>query len=138
MSKARRGKEPRCRHFNGFSDEKKTCDAGVNHAAAGVCRYTTEEERKAGRVGLQTYAPLLLITCFGDDGAAPCEKYSTFTEEEVAAQEAEDARHLDCMRRGVSSCCGTPIDKRTVITSGRYKGHGPRYCSTCGKLLFMV
>lgn len=38
----------------------------------------------------------------------------------------------------LSSCCNAAIDKSHVITSGRHKGHGPRYCSKCGRCLFMV
>lgn len=39
---------------------------------------------------------------------------------------------------GTSSCCGAPIDTSHVIPSGRHMGHGPRYCSKCGRCLFMV
>lgn len=38
----------------------------------------------------------------------------------------------------LSNCCEAPIDYSQVIEKGRYKNHGPRYCSKCKKCLFMV
>ena len=37
-----------------------------------------------------------------------------------------------------SPCCSVPIDESAVITDGKYKGHGPRYCSKCRAVLFLV
>lgn len=45
---------------------------------------------------------------------------------------------VDAFARGVSPCCNAPIDSSRVITSGRHRGHGPRICSKCKKLLFFV
>jgi hypothetical protein len=38
----------------------------------------------------------------------------------------------------LSSCCNAPYDESHVIKEGRHKGHGIRYCSKCGRPLFMV
>lgn len=37
-----------------------------------------------------------------------------------------------------SACCGAEIDDSHVIQSGRYKGHGARFCSKCGKVAYIV
>jgi hypothetical protein len=38
----------------------------------------------------------------------------------------------------LSPCCEAPIDESRVIRDGCYKGHGPRFCSKCGELVYMV
>ena len=44
----------------------------------------------------------------------------------------------DCIMNKVTTCCGAEIDESQVIQDGPHKGHGPRFCSKCGKLDFMV
>lgn len=44
---------------------------------------------------------------------------------------AEAERVIACLERGVSPCCEAPLDLSHVIKSGRYKGHGKRFCSQC-------
>lgn len=71
-------------------------------------------------------------------GAAFCEKYLPYTEEELRELYEEHERHIAMIIKGISPCCGEPLDTRQVIKSGRHKGHGPRFCPKCGKLAFMV
>jgi len=104
-------KKIRCRHFNGIQNEK--CEAGLE--------YPDPRE----------------LPCL-KEGNAVCEKYSSFTAEELAEQEKEFKRQMDLLMQGLSSCCEAPIDTTQVIQSGRYKGHGPRICSKCRKLVFRV
>jgi ribonuclease HI len=44
------------------------------------------------------------------------------------------------MNAGLSQCCEAPLDTSRVIhrPGHRHHNHGPRYCSKCGKLAFMV
>lgn len=37
-----------------------------------------------------------------------------------------------------SVCCGAELDCSHVIPGGPHKGHGPRYCSKCGKVVYIV
>ena len=100
----------RCRHFTGIMAKK--CDQGI------------------------AYEHPLQQICIGREGA--CEKYSPFTKEEIEKKEAAIRHSTDCLQRGVSSCCEAPLDTSHVITEGRHKGHGPRFCSKCHKCAFMV
>jgi len=45
---------------------------------------------------------------------------------------------IDLILRGISPCCKAPIDESKVIPRGKYKGHGPRYCSKCRKCVLMA
>ncbi len=107
----------KCRHFNGV--QNKECK---NHI-----KYPSVDK----------------MACFGpaykdSPNRLECEGYSTFTPEELDAQDAELERHIDLMRKGITSCCEAPIDMSQVIPSGRFKGHGPRFCSKCRKVVAMV
>jgi hypothetical protein len=99
-----------CRHFTGILAKK--CEAGIAY------------QRPLQRV------------CIGEPGE--CEKFSPYTKEEIEADEAATKRCVELMQRGLSSCCEAPIDESHVIREGRHKGHGPRYCSKCGRCCFMV
>lgn len=103
-------KTKKCRHFNGLLNE--ACEAGVVYENNDVAK------------------------CWGEK--AGCDSYSAFTSEELEQQKAERERHRDLFRSGLTSCCEAPFDESKVIRAGRFKGHGPRYCSKCGKLAFMV
>ena len=61
------------------------------------------------------------------DESVPCEKFRAHTDEEIDAEEAKIEESLAKLMRGVSQCCEAPIDESQVITSGPYKGHGPRF-----------
>ena len=76
--------------------------------------------------------------CFGQGGEAECGGYNPLSAEELAAKDAERQRFFELMRQGLSSCCEAPFDMSQVITSGKFKNHGPRFCSKCKTLLFMV
>jgi hypothetical protein len=60
------------------------------------------------------------------------------TYENAKQYEKEDEEFMDCMRKNISPCCKAKIDDSHVILDGRYKNHGPRYCSKCGTLVFIV
>lgn len=75
-------------------------------------------------------------SCFGETDK--CELYNPFSQEEQTQREAEHERRCELLRNGLSPCCEAPVDESQVITSGRFKGHGSRYCSKCRKLLYTV
>jgi hypothetical protein len=110
-----RDRRATCRHFTGTQNDR--CEAGISY----------KEARSA--------PPKL--PCLADEGET-CEKYSAWTQEELDEQEADLKRRMDRMAAGLSGCCEAPLDVSRVIPSGRHKGHGPRYCSKCKKLAFMV
>ena len=68
----------------------------------------------------------------------PCALADYPSAEEVAAELAREKRSDELRARGLSDCCEAAIDASRVIVSGRHKGHGPRFCSSCGRCLFMV
>jgi len=73
--------------------------------------------------------------CWGENY---CDGYSPLTIEELKDKDVEMQRHMELMRQGLSSCCEAPFDTSQVITEGRHKNHGPRFCSKCKRLCFMV
>jgi len=110
MKQQRHDKTKKCRHFNGLINEK--CEAEVRY-----------KDHSAS-------------CCFGTtDG---CISYSPFTAAELLKQQEDIDRHLTLMRKGLSSCCEAPFDTSRVLEAGPYKGHGPRYCSKCGRMCFIV
>lgn len=104
-------RDAKCRHFNGI--QNGMCEGGI--------KYPPNHD-----------------VCFGQGGEEMCDGYSPLTAEELEKKEADMQRHMDLMRKGLSSCCEAPFDTTQVITSGRFKNHGPRYCSKCKRLCFMV
>jgi len=102
----------KCRHFTGTAN--KVCKNKIEYASHG-------ED----------------FPCFGESNVICC-GYYPLTAEELATKEKEHERHMDLMRRGLSSCCEAPFDTSQVITSGRFKNHGPRFCSKCKRVCFMV
>ena len=116
-------KTKRCVNFNGVGGYSKQCNAGI-------C-YSDVEDKNISR--------LRNIPCFGWTGLTTiCDKYQPPTPEELEAEEAEHKRVMDMFSRDLSTCCEAPIDKSQVIQSGTHKNHGPRFCSKCGKLVYMV
>lgn len=108
----------KCRNFNGFTNHT-ACKVGVDYKDAKdetSCPYSS--------------------TCFGENDL--CGQYNPYTPEELAQQDAETKRRSELIRQGVSPCCEAAIDISRVVTSGRYAGHGSRYCSKCGGMLFTV
>jgi len=117
-------REGRCNHFNGLSN--KTCDAGVVYETILV----PNEPPGMGK----SFPCLRKYNISG----ATCAKCEYPTAEQLAASKAEESRKYDLLKRGLSHCCEAPINESQVIQSGRHKGHGPRFCSKCGTLLFLV
>ena len=120
----------KCKHFNGT--QHKQCKAGVS--------YDTVHLKHEPMVCGHGHAISGSLPCHEkwNPGGATCEKRELPSQEEVAEQEREDERHDDLMRRGLTSCCEAPIDKSQVIVAGPHKGHGPRYCTKCGRCVFIV
>jgi hypothetical protein len=108
---AKKRRDSRCRHFNGI--QHGMCESKIKY-------------------------PANHDVCFGQGGEDECGGYIPLTTEELAAKEAKIQRSMDLMRQGLSSCCEVPFDTSHVITSGRFKNHGPRFCSKCKCLCFMV
>lgn len=107
-----------CKHFRGI--QHKTCRLELNW----------REITGGSDTGIVARMP-----CFANhQGDACCEEYEEPTAEELAEQRRRLEHSLDCLRRNVSSCCEASLDESQVLPSG----HGPRYCSKCGKVAFMV
>lgn len=118
-------KATKCVHFTGVQNE--TCEAGVRY-----------RDVAGGRSHLAVLPCLPPMPHKAHETPATCASKRLPTEAEIAASEAEFEQAMERLRRGVSSCCEAEIDESQVITSGRHKGHGPRYCTACRKLVFMV
>jgi hypothetical protein len=129
----------KCRHFNGqlsqgLSDTKITCKAGVVF-------YDLCKVKELGLTGSALRHP-----CGGRKAGSKnegeivqeCTKYSPLTEEEIQAEIEEWEHSKKCFEQGISSCCEAPIDESRVIREGHHEGHGPRYCSKCKRLVYMV
>ena len=130
----RRAREAQtCKHFNGVQNDR--CKMGVCYTSL-----TNQERPIFGQRPERSHClPCLPPWGRGRDiPQATCDKREYPTAEEIAAEEAETQRFLNCLERGVSGCCEAPIDESRVIRAGCHKGHGPRFCSKCGKLAFMV
>lgn len=53
----------------------------------------------------------------------------------VCKGKTEGRNKLDMTK---STCCGAELDETRVIPDGPHKGHGPCYCSQCGKVAYIV
>jgi hypothetical protein len=71
-------------------------------------------------------------------GEDHCDDYSPHTQRELDEQDARFARGFELIARGLSPCCEALLDMSQVITSGAHKGHGPRICSKCRKVVMVV
>lgn len=107
----------RCRHFNGV--QYKCCAAGVDYDSLPVKALHPEHP------------------CLKHEETT-CDRYASYTIEELEAQLAEIDNRLEAVSRNISPCCDTSLDMSRVVTSGKYKGHGPRICTKCGKIAFTV
>jgi hypothetical protein len=67
-----------------------------------------------------------------------CDLYKAISDEEIQNRIDEIHQFEENMMKGLSNCCQAPIDESHVITKGRHKGHGPRFCSKCKRLAYMV
>ena len=109
LREKRRAKK--CRHFNGL--QNRICESKFEY-------------------------PENYEVCFGEEGNTFCSGYVPFTAEELAEKSAKLVRQLELLKLGLSSCCEAPFDTSHVITEGEHKNHGPRFCSKCKTLCFMV
>ena len=122
-----------CRHATSIRDNE-TCKAGMVYDEI-------MKRKELGDVGCMVRLP-----CSGKPVGSitrghtvqPCNKYDPLTEEEIEQEEREIQEIIKNIASGVSSCCKAPIDESRVIPDGQHKGHGPRYCSKCKKLVYMV
>ncbi len=114
-----------CVHFTGIQHD--TCEAGIAY-----------RDVNGGRKHLAVLPCLPNMPHLAREESVPCEKCRFPTEEEIAADDFEVTKVLDCIEAGVSPCCGAPLDEARVIRSGRHKGHGPRYCTKCKQLAFRM
>lgn len=105
-------RDKRCRHFNGIINDE--CIAGVNYSKI----------------------DLSVNSCWGDDDK--CKKYTPLTKEEIDEKHKSLTKQKELFLKGLSGCCEAPLDMSRVYKSGRYKGHGPRLCSKCGKLVALA
>ena len=109
----------RCRHFNGMIND--TCNVGVE--------YISVRDTSTAPYG---------YPCFSE-GSLLCEHKQLYSEEELLAQDAQAKLDSELLSKGLSLCCKAPIDNRCVIPPGSpHAGHGPRFCSKCGKIVFIV
>lgn len=113
----------RCKHFNGLSN--KCCRAGIDY---GTVRVVDDPPPGA------SFPCIPHMNTMG----ATCDKAEFPTEAEIDAAIERGERALRLIAENKSPCCEAEIDCRRVIPAGRHKGHGPRFCSRCGKLVFMV
>lgn len=123
-------REKRCVHFTGlpgFAGNPDKCKAGVDYRAL----VGGPDEGWGARIPcLPPMRPGLQIVS--------CDLYQAPTPEELAVEDVEWARVEDLLARGLSPCCESPNDESRVIKTGRHKGHGPRFCSKCGRVAFLV
>lgn len=111
----------RCNHFTGIQHER--CCVGLRYA---------DVRGSDGRL------PCLSPPAVSFAPTAACDKIRLPTLDEITQGEKEMEEALEDLRLGRSHCCKAPLDERSVITSGRHKGHGARYCSKCGRVAFLV
>ena len=122
-----------CRHFINVRDNKE-CKAGMVY----------DEVTKRKELGER--GCMLRLPCTGKDvgtvtrghAVQCCSNYDSLTAEEIEKEEKDIHRILDQIKKGLSPCCGVAIDESCVITKGQYKGHGPRFCSKCKRVVYMV
>lgn len=109
--------QKRCRHFNGI--QNKQCRAGIAYS--------------------EVVSKISLFPCFADEGAKCCASYAEPTPDEIQHSQIETQRIASLFIRGLSSCCIAPLDMSQVIPKGQpHAGHGPRICSKCRKVAFIV
>lgn len=122
-----------CKHIasgshEGSSDKSKTCLASVSY-------YELMEIDRLGILGCCCRLP-----CGGKtgEGISHCSKYQPLTGAEIQAEIDGWEKSKRCLAEDISSCCEAPIDHSRAIQDGAHAGHGPRYCSKCRKLAYMV
>lgn len=104
----------RCRHFNGL--QHKYCDHDV------------------------PYPESAFKKCFGEktESKVYCCYYDPLNEQEAEKEIERHKKEGELLAKNLSICCESKLDTSKVIKEGRFKGHGPRFCSKCGKLVYLV
>jgi hypothetical protein len=103
----------KCRHFNGIQHDK--CKAGICY----------KELQKDYELVLPCLPNFVNVS---KRNVATCDKFATFTAEELAQQEKEIATHLECFSKVMTAI--TPV-RKTVKASGKsWKGRVD--CAACG------
>lgn len=123
----------KCKHIGGSlhkasSDPTEACLAGVSY-------YELMKIDELGVLGCCCRVP-----CGGKTGDSihTCDKYQPLSEQEIQAEIDAWEETTRCLQEGISNCCKAPIDESRAIKEGPHKGHGPRYCSKCRKLAYIV
>ncbi len=118
----------------GLDDKSVKCKAGVSY-------YDLCKVKECGLTGCGLRYP-----CLGAEIGStrhgqivePCSKYLPMSDEEIQSRVDEWKKVTDCLGKNISPCCNAEINESRVIKKGKYKGHGPRYCNKCKKVVFMV
>ena len=132
-----RGRSCFCKHHTptvsvGRIDGGPVCAAGVDRTAM----LAADRDGLVRR--LPCVVPVSVTMGRGRWEPLPCVHADYPSPDDVAAEAARDKRSDELRARGLSDCCEAAIDERAVITAGRNKGHGPRFCSACKRCLYMV
>lgn len=112
----------KCVFFTGI--QNKECKAGLRYADV--------------RKHCACHPPGLLPCLYGNREGHPCDRFQEPTEEQVAESHKEAMDVMNSLLAGKSACCGAALDESRVLRGGRRDGHGPRYCSKCHKLAYVV
>ncbi len=128
----------KCKHYTHSREMTKYKDVLCK---AGVSYYELMRIDELGTQGCMARIP-----CYGNKAGTivrgimveTCEKYEPLTEEEIQKQIDGIKETEDMLTKDISPCCKALIDKSQVIKEGRYKNHGPRYCSKCHRVVYMV
>jgi len=112
-----------CVHFAGIGVER--CRKEIEYDSVMI--------EAAGRCAFPCVPPSSI-----GDLRAECLERRLPTPEELDAEDARAEREDELLAKGLSFCCEAPLDERRVILEGRRAGHGPRLCSECGKIVFVV
>lgn len=120
-----------CKHFTGIQHAQ--CKAGI--AFASVRRehppLPTVFSGPDGPLSRVSY-PCLMNA---NPGGAVCDRCEPQTDEDLDAEAAEVARLFATVDAGRSPCCDVALDERELVMDENGRRSGPRYCSSCGKLV---
>lgn len=122
----------RCKYFNGAHPiETKVCDKG--HKYADIVKL-----EELGMYGCMCRLPCVNLSSSENDNIQHCDDFIAPTDEEIQMEIKLHEEAIECIEKNISPCCKASINESHIIKSGQYKNHGPRFCSECGKLVYMV
>jgi hypothetical protein len=127
-----------CKHYNGImqpgvSDGEEVCKAGVNYV-----------QLAGGRDGMYLRLPCHQTDFRGGpkdrkgEKEVPCPKFEAVTPAEEAADRVRRDEDMKTLAAGLSICCKAPLDRSHLLQSGRWKGNGWVYCSSCKRPVMHV